>query len=430
MASPIPTAPGTALRVLDEMAARRVWNWILARQGLADSRRLGSAWQVADAALGLHAARLPSPFAIVAARTGDPAVPASLFTSPVQASLLTLRCMRKTLHTLPLPLAAAAHAATLRFRDRDARRAVLNAGRTPAAIDRVIDRLCMLLQDGPLLHRTIESHLSARSGDVLSGRLAIKVAWERGTIAYANAATAWNRETRTFALTSAAYPTLNLSLTRDQAVTELITAYFHRYGPATIRDATWWSGLPATDIKAALLASGRPVIAVASPWSEEPCVMFADQADESAASEAATGVQFLAHEDTALKAYFQTRGRYLGGLPPGARSTRSGKSCPASSSTAIWLAPGHGTPALPASTSTWSQARSPRRSDARSRPAPQSSTETLRSAWTPRPPQRRTPAATRRSGQPSPSPSPANYAAVGVPAASLTIAARPAEYTR
>jgi hypothetical protein len=59
-------------------------------------------------------------------------VPASLFTGPVQASLLTLRCMRKTLHTLPLPLAAAAHAATLRFRDRDACRAVLNAGRTDA----------------------------------------------------------------------------------------------------------------------------------------------------------------------------------------------------------------------------------------------------------------------------------------------------------
>ena len=44
--------------------------------------------------------------------------------------------------------------------------------------------------------------------------------------------------------------------------------------------------------------------------------MFADQLAESTGNEAiTTGVQFLAHEDTALKAYFQTRGRYLGGLP-------------------------------------------------------------------------------------------------------------------
>jgi len=308
-------APGTELRALDEPAASRTWNWILARQGLADSQRLGSAWQVADAVLGLHASRLPSPYAIVAARTGDPAVPASLFTNPVRESLLTVRCMRKTLHALPLPLAAAAHIATLRFRDRDARRAVLNAGYAMATIDRTIDRLCELLQAGPLPHRAIESALATRGKDVQAGRLAIKVAWERGTIAYINATTAWNREVRTFALTAAAYPALDVSVTRDQAITELVTAYFDRYGPATLRDATWWSGLSATDITTALLACDRPIIAVATPWCADPCLMFADQVDDSTASKAVTtGVQFLAHEDTALKAYFQTRSRYLGGL--------------------------------------------------------------------------------------------------------------------
>jgi hypothetical protein len=267
-----------------------------------------------------------------------------------------------------------------------------------------------------------------RSGDVLSGRLAIKVAWERGTIAYANAATAWNRRSGPSPSPPPPNPTLNLSLTRDQAVTELITAYFHRYGPATIRDATWWSGLPATDIKAALLASGRPVIAVASPWSEEPCVMFADQADESATSEAATGVQFLAHEDTALKAYFQTRGRYLGGLPPRRAFNQIGEVLPSilidgnlagtwswntrTASMDVDLVRGK----IPAAVRRQVKARAA------------VLTETLRSAWTPRPPQRRTRAATRRSGQSSPSP--ANDAAVGMLTASLAIAARPAEYTR
>ena len=43
--------------------------------------------------------------------------------------------------------------------------------------------------------------------------------------------------------------------------------------------------------------------------------MFASPAGESADSEVTTGVQFLAHEDTALKAYSQTRSRYLGDLP-------------------------------------------------------------------------------------------------------------------
>src|SRR5215469_3050245 len=136
--------------VLEESAAARVWNWVLVRQGLADSQRLSTVLDVADAALGLHSARLPSPYAIVAARSSDPAVPRSLFTAPVRASLLTVRCMRKTLHALPLPLASAAHAATLRFRDRDAQRAVRNAGYLPGAIEEAVCELAALLRDGPL----------------------------------------------------------------------------------------------------------------------------------------------------------------------------------------------------------------------------------------------------------------------------------------
>ena len=192
-----------------------------------------------------------------------------------------------------------------------------NAGHTMAAIDRLTDQLCVLLHDGPLPHRVIEARLANRGNDVRAGRLAVKVAWERGLIAYINTASAWNREARTFALTRTAYPALDLSLPRGRAVTELVSAYFDRYGPATIRDATWWSGLSATDITTALLATGRPVTAVATPWSDDPCLMFADQAERNPGGNAVTtGVQFLAHEDTALKAYHQTRNRYLAGLPP------------------------------------------------------------------------------------------------------------------
>jgi hypothetical protein len=313
---------------LDEMAAARVWNWILARQGLADGQSLATALDVADAALGLHAARLPSPYAIVAARTGDHAVPGSLFTAPVRASLLTVRCMRKTLHALPLQLAAAAHIATLRFRDRDARRAILNGGYAPGSIDPLVAELAMLLRDGPLPHRTIETLIADTDHDVQAVRLAIKVAWERGSIAYINATDSWNREARTFALTASAYPELDLSLSRDHAVTTLITAYFHRYGPATIRDATWWSGLSASDVTAALRRSGRALIRVATPWSAQPCLMFADQAAEALGSSALTGIRLLAHEDSALKAYHETRDRYLAGLPQRSAFNQIGEALP------------------------------------------------------------------------------------------------------
>jgi hypothetical protein len=323
-----PLIPEIPALVLDHAAAMRAWNWVLVRQGLADSRRLTSAVEVADAALGLHAARLPSPFAIVAARTGASSVPLSLFTEPVRQSLLTVRCMRKTLHALPLPLAAAAHAATLRFRERDALRAVRNAGHAAAAIDGLIGEVHASLGAGPLPYRVIESLLGGTSREVPAIRLAIKVAWERGSIAYINATSTWNRESRTFALTTSAYPALDLSLSRDQAVTTLVTAYFHRYGPATIKDATWWSGLSATDITTALARSGRQLAAVSTPWSEDRCLMFADQVDDALGNTTVTGVQFLAHEDSALKAYHPTRARYLADVPQQRAFNQIGEALP------------------------------------------------------------------------------------------------------
>lgn len=324
-----PQIPGAPRLTLDERTADRVWNWTLARQGLAPSARLTAAQEVAEAALGLHAARLPSPFTIVASRTSDPAAPAALFTTQVRSSLLTLRCMRKTLHMLPLPLASAAHAATLPFRERDALRAVHNAGIGPGTVTEITARLCDLLAGNPLTYRTILQRLTQAPDGLHAVRVAVKLAWERGILAYLNTSGSWNRETRTFALTRSAYPALDLTLSRAQAIGILITAYFDRYGPATLQDATWWSGLPAAGIRTALLASGREVISVATPWSPQPCLMFADQISEALAGRPATGAHLLAREDTALKAYHDTRSRYLGKLPQSQAFNQIGEALPA-----------------------------------------------------------------------------------------------------
>jgi hypothetical protein len=78
-----------------------------------------------------------------------------------------------------------------------------------------------------------------------------------------------------------------------------------------------------------LLPGSAAVVRVATPWSDEPCLMFADQAEEALASQAMTGVQFLAHEDTALKAYHETRARYLAGIPPRRAFNQIGEALPA-----------------------------------------------------------------------------------------------------
>ncbi|MFC5821002.1 DNA glycosylase AlkZ-like family protein [Nonomuraea harbinensis] len=330
MASPGPETAQT--HTLGPREAGRLWNWVLTRQGLAPHTRRTGVEEIADAGLGLHAARLPSPFATVAARAADPSIPLELFNPAVRSRLVTVRCMRKTLHTLPLDLAAAAHAATLRFRERDALRAIVNAGYGHAAITAATAAIVEQLgASGPLFHRTIEARLGAAGTPVMVTRLALKLAWERGVLAYLNQAAGWNREVRVFTLAASTYPTLDTALDPHTAVELLMATYLDRYGPISIKDATWWSALSRTTVTEALQRSGIKLVRLFTPWSHSPLYMSAQRFAEYTVADDAdylSGVNFLAHEDVALKAYFETRSRYLGDLAQHAAFNQIGEVLP------------------------------------------------------------------------------------------------------
>ncbi|GIF02716.1 hypothetical protein Asi03nite_02540 [Actinoplanes siamensis] len=159
-------------------------------------------------------------------------------------------------------------------------------------------------------------------------RLALKLAWERGSLTYRNRSGAWNRELRTFAVTANAHHGLD----RDTATVRLVEAYFDRYGPASLRDATWWSGLAQAAVVNALDRLGRPLTAALTPWSTAALYLFRDRFEEftrTGTKASPAQVDFLAHEDVALKAYAQTRVRYLGGVGERAAFNQIGEALPA-----------------------------------------------------------------------------------------------------
>lgn len=310
----------TGSRALGDVEARRLWNWLLRRQGLSDETQFGSIAEIADASLGLHSARLPSPYATVLARSKSPAVALSLFSPTARDELTTIRCMRKTLHALPLELAAVAHSATLHFRERDALRAILNADISGRQVARSTEEIVKFLQsNGAAHHRDIEAGVTGRGLPVVAVRAALKLAWERGILTCQNDVAGWNRGHRKFGLTHLVYPALDMAMDRVRATNRLLEAYFDRYGPASLRDGTWWSGLSRTTVVTAMNESSREFVTVHTPWTESALYMFRDRFEEytaAASDEVATGINFLAHEDVALKAYFESRRRYLGALPP------------------------------------------------------------------------------------------------------------------
>lgn len=270
----------------------------------------------AELSLGLHAARLPSPFATAIARTRDDADLGALLGPTHSPRLVTVRCMRKTLHTLPPPVAAIALAATRHYRMRDVDNAVRKAGldrrRLTAAQHWVLEQLT----GGACSHRQLESRAGLAAFSTPEIRLAVKACWEGGQITYRNGSDSWHRELRQFSLTRLHYPDLAVEGDPETGQDELVRLYFQRYGPATLHDASWWSGLGQQRIAAAL--ARLEVVRLRLPWARSVFYMLGrEYAFYRAAGEAdhATGVNYLAHEDVALKAYYESRPRYLGRLP-------------------------------------------------------------------------------------------------------------------
>lgn len=320
---------------LDRNEANRLWTWILARQGLALSSRFSSAPAIAEATLGLHAARLKSPFATVLARSTDSSVALEMLSPAARRELVTLRCMRKTLHVLSPRVAGAAHAATISYRRRDALKAITNADLNISDVDRCIRAITDLLAaSGPMFYRTIETYLVDRSRSKILVRLALKLAWETGLLAYLNCATGWNREDRRFDLMSRQYPAIAMDMNTEDARRILIQAYFERYGPASLRDAMWWSGLPKSSILEGLRSADRDIVAIRTPWADAELFMFLDSFETFQGirsrkdSDTCNPVCFLAHEDVALKAYFETRDRYLQGASSNLAFNQIGEALP------------------------------------------------------------------------------------------------------
>ncbi|QIZ36563.1 winged helix DNA-binding domain-containing protein [Saccharopolyspora sp. ASAGF58] len=146
-------------------------------------------------------------------------------------------------------------------------------------------------------------------------------------------------------MTAKRHPGLDMTPERDTATNELISTYFDRYGPATLRDAMWWSGLSRTAILSAMTEARDEWVRVLAPWSPSPMFMPHRRWEEFQAStpeQSSSGLNFWPTRTWRSKPTSRPGAaisvRYLHGR----RSTRSARYFPRSSGTARLSARGRG----------------------------------------------------------------------------------------
>ncbi len=310
-----------ASRAVLEVSAAQERGYRAARHGLHPVAGPSTLEELASAHAGLHAARLPTPFVTLRARLPEFAATQLRQALEPGGSLIKLRTCRRTLHIYPLAEAGAAHTATLRQRLSACAATVRRLGKNPQVLTRIAPLVREALTAGPLPYRELEQRVLAAPPrirarrDVLGElvRLAIKLLWESGELVYRNAAESLHRERREFGLTQLVHPTLQLNhITAHEAVRVLLRRYLAAFGPASIDDFQWWSGLTRGEITSALAALRPELIEVRLDGRPEP-LLLAEHEPHLLTAEPLpdTQVNLLAYEDPSLKGYFTTRHRYV-----------------------------------------------------------------------------------------------------------------------
>jgi len=284
---------------------------------LGNSSCQNSITALCERTIGIHAARVQTPFITAASRSPTIDYSELYAAQNVTRTLIKLRCMRNTLHICSLPDASLYHAATIHFR----------LLRCAAEETKIPDytRLHLVLRNAIIEHldggcvseRTLEQTFTQQgrikdSNTLTAHRATMKRLWEEGTICIQDQSPSWRQEHRTFGLTKNIYgPAIFADKNRLNAIQDLVLRYFRTFGPATLGDFSWWSGIGKRSAHDAI--TNAVTCGTLAPTNINHTQMYyapEQQSHDDQFESLDNEVRLLAWEDLYLKAYYETRWRY------------------------------------------------------------------------------------------------------------------------
>ena len=267
--------------------------------------------EVAAGLAGLHASRQSGPYVSAYARLTDRRNAVN-----GHDQLLVLRAMRGTLHALPPQMASVVFAATSRQRARIEMASARRQGISPRAIRTAMRSLGERLESGPL------SEVEARR-ELGSGTL--RVLWALGAFLVQDVAGGPHRKLRRLVSPGACEDWR--PPTEQAGEDHLFESYIAAYGPAHVNDWEWWTGWGQRRARAVAERarnSGRVVpVTVDGLYGE---LLVAAGVSPPSSDEPTGRIDVLAYEDPSVKAYFDSRERYLAGCPTDSLFWHAGES--------------------------------------------------------------------------------------------------------
>ncbi len=190
---------------------------------------------------GLHATEPATPYLSLFARMPDflrDQLDEALYE---KKSLGRIRCMRNTVYMLPLDLIPTAFTATRRLKADHAGRFCKLHDITPRQFEKAASLISGALAGGGLTVKQLREGV----GDLPHLPSIVNLMSDQGILVRGRPAGGWRSNLHTYHLWGEWFPGLDPgSVDDEEALARLVGLYLSSFGPATVDDAAWWTGLP------------------------------------------------------------------------------------------------------------------------------------------------------------------------------------------
>jgi hypothetical protein len=284
--------------------------FLLHKQHLTDESQTDDIVRITRDIYGLHATNATTPYLSLFARARDfsrDKLDEELY---VKRSLGKIRCVRTTVHVLPretIPIAFAATKGIVEPNSEDFLR--YTGGVTEKQYEETSRKILRVLKGKGMSTLQIKKQL----GTTLNISPIVNLMCDQGLLMRGRSNKGWKSNTHTYYLFSDYFPGMDLNAVDPYKARETaVKQYLAAYGPATVKDISWWSGFTMTEVRRILQSLTRETIEVCIPELEGTHLMLAEDA-------AALGrfrlsdqpaVRLLPTLDPYLMGY-KERGRYL-----------------------------------------------------------------------------------------------------------------------
>jgi len=310
---------------MPEFDVSKVATYSFSKHNILPGCRAKSIEEVARNIIGIHSARLPTPFVLLHTRLEKFQVGDLHRELLVSRNLIKLRCMRKTLHTITMNLAPIVHQATLRMRLADCFSFYKRNAVPEQYVSELREAIIELTSNQPVSSKFLLQQLELKSNSLWATsanvgqyntliRMVIKHLWEDGSLCYINNTDCWESEIRLYGSTEKLYPSLNLNeITVDEAQVALVYLHIAQYGPVTEKDICWWSGLGSKVVRKCISKIQNKLSIVNINGFKSDFYMIETDVDNliNFTYEQQPWLALLAYEDSSLKGYFESRSRYI-----------------------------------------------------------------------------------------------------------------------